>query len=230
MATGFGTFTDALGFGLLNDVLASFSDQNAYGRPNLFEVQIHPPGKPSSPAMGGHNIREISLRAESFQMPGRSVQTQIASAGAALGPQREYVTEPLFSEEISMTFQSTAGLDERKFFEQWQQLSYNKDTFAAGYYKEYVGTLDMYLLDRSNRKTFGLRLEECFPKSIAALELSAGPSSDITKTLVSWSFRKFEPLDAESKQSLGGSLVDTFTNTVERSLTKNIPAVVRKLL
>tara|TARA_Y100001938_G_scaffold135000_1_gene196114 strand:+ start:203 stop:895 length:693 start_codon:yes stop_codon:yes gene_type:complete len=230
MTTGFGTFTDALGFGLLNDVLASFSDQNAYGRPNLFEVQIHPPVKPSSPAMGGHNIREISLRAESFQMPGRSVQTQIASAGAITGPQREYVTEPLFAEEISMTFQATAGLDERKFFEQWQQLSYNKDTFAAGYYKEYVGTLDIYLLNQNNRKTFGLRVEECFPKSIAALELAAGPSTEITKTLVSWSFRKFEPLDAESKQSLGGTLVDTFTNTVERNLTKNIPAVVRKLL
>ena len=33
-----------------------------------------------------------------------------------------------------MTFQSTAGLDERKFFEQWQQLSYNVTTFDVGYY------------------------------------------------------------------------------------------------
>ena len=41
MATGLGTFADAVGFGLLNDVLASFGDQNAYGRPNQYEVQIH---------------------------------------------------------------------------------------------------------------------------------------------------------------------------------------------
>ena len=230
MTTGFGTFKDALGFGVLNDFLASLSDQNAYGRPNLFEVQIHPPTKPSSPAMGGHDIRSISLRAESFQLPGRSVQTQISSAGAILGPQREYVTEVTFAEEISMTFIATAGLDERKFFEQWQQLSFNKDTHAVGYYRDYVGTLDMYLLDRNNRKTFGIRLEECFPKSIAPLELSLGPSTEVTKTLVSWSFRKTEPLDAESQQSLGGTIVDTFTNTVERNLTRNLPAVVRKLL
>ena len=152
MATALGTFADALGFGLLNDVLASFNAQNAYGRPNLYEVQIHSP-RGASPAMGGHNVREISLRAESLQMPGRSLQTQIASAGAVTGPQREYVTEPLFADEISMTFQSTAGLDERKFFEQWQQLSYNVTTFDAGYYKDYVGTLDMYLLNQNNQKT-----------------------------------------------------------------------------
>ena len=56
------------------------------------------------------------------------------------------------------------------------------------------------------------------------------PTQEITKTTVAWTFRKFSPLDAESQQSLGGTLVDTFTNTVERSLTANIPAVVRKLL
>ena len=180
--------------------------------------------------MGGHNVQDISLRAESFQMPGRSVQTQIASAGAITGPQREYITEVLFAEEISMTFQATAGLDERKFFEQWQQLSYNVTTFDVGYYNDYVGTMDIFLLNQNNRKTFGLRVEECFPKSIGAVELAAGPSSDIVKTTVGWMFRKTTPLAAESQQSLGGTLVDTFTNTVERSLTRNIPAVVRKLL
>ena len=180
--------------------------------------------------MGGHNVQDISLRAESLQMPGRSVNTQIASDGAITGPQREYVTEVLFAEQINMTFQATAGLDERKFFEQWQQLSYNVTTFDAGYYNDYVGTMDIFLLNQNNRKTFGLRIEECFPKSLAALQLAAGPSQEITKTAVQWMFRKFEPLDAESKQNLSGTLVDTFTNTVERTLTRNIPAVVRKLL
>ena len=229
MASTLASFADAAAFGLMNDVLASFGDQNAYGRPNQYEVQIHPP-RGASPAMGGHDTRDISLRVESLQMPGRSLETQIASAGAITGPQREYVTQPLFADEISMTFQSTAGLDERKFFEQWQQLTYNVTTFDVGYYYDYVGTMDIYLLNQNNQKTYGMRIEECYPKSIAALELSAGPNQDITKTTVAWTFRKFSPLDAESQQSLGGTLVDTFTNTVERSLTANIPAVVRKLL
>ena len=51
-------------------------------------------------------MQDISLRAESLQMPGRSLNTQIASANI-YGPQREYVTEVLFAEEINMTFQAT---------------------------------------------------------------------------------------------------------------------------
>ena len=239
MATGLGKFADvplggssavdALAFGLLNDILASFHDKNAYGRPNQYEVQIHPP-RGASPAMGGHNVREFCLRAESLIMPGRSLSTQIASAGAITGPQREYVIEPLFAEEISMTFLSTGGLDERKFFEQWQQVSYNVTTFDAAYYNDYIGTIDIYLVNQNNQRTFGLRIEECFPKSIAALNLTAGPSTEITKTTVAWSFRKFSPLDTASQQKLGGSQVDAFTNTIERSLTRNLPAVLRKLL
>ena len=42
MATGIGSFTDALAFGALNDVLSLFHDENAYGRPNQYEVQILP--------------------------------------------------------------------------------------------------------------------------------------------------------------------------------------------
>ena len=203
MATGLGKFADALGFALLNDILSSFRGGNAYGRPNLYEVQIHPP-RGASPAMGGHDTRDISLRVESLQMPGRSLETQIASAGAITGPQREYVTQPLFADNVT--------------------------TFDVGYYDEYAGTMDIYLLDRNNKKTFGLKIEECYPKSIAALELAAGPSTEIIKTTVAWTFRKFSPLDAESQQSLGGTLIDTLTDTVERTLTRNASAVARKLL
>ena len=75
--------------------------------------------------------------------------------------------------------------------------SFNKDTYDVAYYNEYVGTMDIFVRYENNRKTFGLRIEECFPKSIAALELSAGPNTEIIKTSVEWMFRKFSPLDAD---------------------------------
>ena len=43
MVTSIGSFTDALAFGALNDVLSIFHEDNAYGRPNQYEVQILPP-------------------------------------------------------------------------------------------------------------------------------------------------------------------------------------------
>ena len=92
MATGIGSFTDALSFGALNDVLSLFHDQNAYGRPNQYEVQILPPfGK-----LPGHDFRAISLKAESVLMPGRTVNVQPKSADQLYGPVRELITGPLY--------------------------------------------------------------------------------------------------------------------------------------
>ena len=220
MATKLRTFKDGAAF-RLRDIVSAFRAQNSSGKPNQYEVQIFPPK--GATTMGGISNREVSLRAESLIMPGRSLETQIASAGAITGPQREYVTQPLFAEEISMIIQSTAGLDERKFFEQWQQLSYDVINFDAGYYNDYIGTLDIYLLNQNNEKTFGLKVEECYPKSIAGLNLAAGPTTEIRKTTVAWTFRKFSPLDAESQQT-GGELVEPSQDTVKRNSLNLTPA------
>ena len=228
MVAGLSSFGDALAFGALNDVLSMFHKSHSYGRPNQYEIQLHPP---ASPTLAGHNVRDISLKAESITLPGRGLQIQLASMGAIIGPQREFVTEPTYAEDINITFQATNGLDERKFFEDWQQLAFNPTTFDVGYYNNYIGTIDMYLLDMNDKKTYGLRINECYPKSVVGTELRYGPSSELIKTTAVITFRNWEPLAANNPtQGLAGKLVDTFTNTVEKSLTQNIPAVMRKLL
>ena len=226
MVTAIGSFVDALAFGALNDVLSSIHENNANGRPNQYEVQIlPPPGK-----LAGHNFRDISLAAESVLMPGRSVQTQPKSADQLYGPVRELVTGPTYADEVTMTIQSPNGLDERMMLEKWQELAFSNDTYDVAFYNEYVGTLNIHLLDMNNRKTFGLQLKECFPKTITGLNLAYGPSSEITKTNVAWSFREWTNLMLEGGgQTLGEKLVDTATDTVQRAITANVPSVIRKL-
>ena len=226
MVTAIGSFVDALAFGALNDVLSLFHEENAYGRPNQYEVQIlPPPGK-----LATHDFRSISLAAESVLMPGRSVNTQPKSADQLHGPTRELVTGPLYADEVTMTIQSPNGLDERMMLEKWQELAFSNDTYDVAYYNEYVGTLNIHLLDMNNRKTFGLQLIECFPKIITGLSLAYGPNTEITKTNVAWSFREWKNLMLDGGgQSLGEKLVDTATNTVERAITANVPSVLRKL-
>ena len=226
MVTAIGSFTDALAFGALNDVLSLFHEENAYGRPNQYEVQIlPPPGK-----LATHDFRSISLAAEAVLMPGRSVNTQPKSADQLYGPTRELVTGPLYADEVTMTIQSPNGLDERMMLEKWQELAFSNDTYDVAFYNEYVGTLNIHLLDMNNRKTFGLQLKECFPKTITGLNLAYGPSSEITKTNVAWSFREWTNLMLEGGgQTLGEKLVDTATDTVQRAITANVPSVIRKL-
>ena len=226
MATGIGSFTDALAFGALNDVLSFFHDENAYGRPNQYEVQILPPGG----KLAGHDFRAISLKAEAVLMPGRSVNTQPKSADQMYGPTRDLITGPLYADDVTMTIQSTTGLDERMMLEQWQELAFNKDTYDVAYYNEYVGTLNIHLLDMNDRKTFGLQLRECFPKTITGVNLAYGPNTEITKTNVAWSFREFVNLSLDGAgPGLAEKLVDTATQTVERAITANVPSVLRRL-
>ena len=226
MATGIGSFTDALAFGALNDVLSLFHDENAYGRPNQYEVQILPPGG----KLAGHDFRAISLKAEAVLMPGRSVNTQPKSADQMYGPTRDLITGPLYADAVTMTIQSTTGLDERMMLEQWQELAFNKDTYDVAYYNEYVGTLNIHLLDMNDRKTFGLQLRECFPKTITGVNLAYGPNTEITKTNVAWSFREFVNLSLDGAgPGLAEKLVDTATQTVERAITANVPSVLRRL-
>ena len=226
MATGIGSFTDALAFGALNDVLSLFHDENAYGRPNQYEVQILPPGG----KLAGHDFRAISLKAEAVLMPGRSVNTQPKTADQMYGPTRDLITGPLYADDVTMTIQSTTGLDERMMLEQWQELAFNKDTYDVAYYNEYVGTLNIHLLDMNDRKTFGLQLRECFPKTITGVNLAYGPNTEITKTTVAWSFREFVNLSLDGAgPGLAEKLVDTATQTVERAITANVPSVLRRL-
>lgn len=242
MAVDVGNFVDNLALTSLNEVIALFHDDFAYGRPNLYEVVIGlPQGVPlNANALGifssslpddAFPVKDIQARAESIIMPGRSMNIQLNSGGAQYGPQRELVTEPLYADEISMTIQGTAGHDERLFLEAWQKLSYNDMSFNTGYYKNYIGQLDIYLLDQNERRTYGIRLRECFPKTIAPMDLGYGPKEEIRKTLVTWTFRDWINLAVETGdgKGLGERLVDNFQDQVVKSINNAIPAVVRRL-
>ena len=114
--------------------------------------------------------------------------------------------------------------------EKWQELSFSNNTYDVAYYNEYVGTLNIHLFDKNDRKTFGLQLKECFPKTITGVNLAYGPNTEIIKTNVAWTFREWTNLMLESQsKSLAEKLTDTVTNTVERAITANVPSVLRKL-
>ena len=39
-------------------------------------------------------------------------------------------------------------------------------TWSLGYYDNYVGSIDIYQLDEQDNRRYGVKLVECFPKSI----------------------------------------------------------------
>ena len=165
--------------------------QHSYAAPNRFEVRI------TTPAGIGlaETARRISLRCETINLPGRNLTT--SPDNLTYGPTREVVDGITYAEDITITFNASSGLEERIFFEKWQELAFDRKTWNLGYYEDYIGEIDIYLLDRKNKKRYGIKLIEAFPKTIGPTQLSQAANNEIIKTTVSFAFRYWETLDIE---------------------------------
>ena len=120
---------------------------------------------------------------------------------------------------------------EKKFFETWQRLAYNPQTFAMGYYDDYVGTIQIFQLDQRGNRTYGCELIECFPNTIAAQALDSNQATTVTEVSVTFSYRWWRNLTDEASlpKPLLERLQGVLANQVERKLLSRIPKVLSRL-
>ena len=165
--------TAAFGDEALNEIISGFHSENGYAVPNRFEAIITTPPKmgartitnPSHGSERKSDVRSISLRCESVNLPGINLNTTTDSNIS--GPTREIVDGVTYAEDINMVFPASSGLEERIFFEEWQKQSFDESSWNVGYYNDYVSTVEIYLLDKKNRRRYGMKLIEAYPKEIA---------------------------------------------------------------
>ena len=232
-------FLEGAAFGVMNDILSGYNSKEGYAQPNRYEVLIFPPIQFSSGA--GENLsrgdirtypssdkRKISLRCESVTLPGRNLSS--TPDPNIHGPLREVVNNVNYADSVSMVFQASTDLRERVFFEKWQYAAFNPKTWNVGYYNDYVGSVFIYLLDKQDQRKYGLKLWECFPKSIAQTELSYASNNEIIKLTVDMNFRYWTTLDiTQETPSLNDRIGQTITDVVQRNITRAIPSVLRNL-
>ena len=217
-------FLEPQGTNNLAKAIASLRGKDSYAVPNRFDVLILPP------VIGRRfKAQEVSLRCESILLPGRNLNT--GTDGMPYGPTREIVDGVTYAEDISMTFVSSAGLEERVFFEEWQELAFNKKTWNVGYYDDYVSTIEIYMLNRQDQRRFGIKLIEAFPKTISGTDLSQATNNEIIKTSVSFSFRYWETLDFEriSTPTQSEKIFQAEAKPMTRNLPQNVPATFGSL-
>ena len=142
-----------------------------------------------------------------------------------------FIDSEIVTPEDSSTFVrlSYNGRQERVMFEKWQYAAFNQQTFNMGYYNDYVGQVDIYLLNRQMQRTYGLKLHEAFPSTLGDVTLSYD-STGIINWGISMNFRYCESLDINQKPpSLADRIGQTITNTVERNISRALPAVLNRL-
>jgi len=85
-------------------------------------------------------------------------------------------------------------------------------------------------MDEQNNKRYGIKLVECFPKSIGAQQLSYAGAGYMT-VAITFSYRYWKNLTDEANlpKPLLDRIAERAVNTVTRRITSQIPSVLRRL-
>jgi len=74
---------------------------------------------------------------------------------------------------LNITFYSDAKLELRKAFVSWiEKKIVNLNTWTFGYYRAYVGTIEIEVLNQELQPIYKVKVEEAFPKTISETSLS----------------------------------------------------------
>ena len=236
-----GGLVDAVAYGALDEILGLGRSDDGIAKPSRYEVTLFPPSgqqgsrgqsnnifsKIMGEILGDGTVRATGLKCEGIELPGRTIDTTPDTN--IYGPERNIATGYTFA-DITGTFQLSSDLKEKKYFETWQRLCYNPQTFAMGYYDDYIGSLDIHTMDEQNKKRYGVKLVECFPKSIGAQQLSYAGTGYLT-CAVTFSYRYWKNLtdEADLPKPLLDRIAERAVNTVTRRITSQIPSVLRRL-
>ena len=143
---------------------------------------------------------QINIMCESISMPAHDLQSETIDH---FGPPRQMVTGHGFTGTIGATFYADKYLRERHFFEMWQKMAVNMVTHKAGYYDDYVGTIQILQLGSLDGEgdrdvpTYGIEAIECYPETVSAIEYNYGTVNQITRVTVGFQYKQWHNLSTD---------------------------------
>ena len=232
-----GSLVESAAYAALDEIFAEFRSDDGFARPTRYEVFFFPPVSRSqtnifAQVMGqtvaDQTARKTALRCESFEFPGRNLDS--APDTNIYGPVREIVQGYSYG-DVTAVFQCSSDMKEKRFFETWQRLAYNPQTWSMQYYNDYTGSIKIFQLDETDRQRYGVELVECFPKTIAAQPIAYASVNEIQKVSVTFAYRYWKDLndEADLPKPLTQRVAEAVLNTVESNIVSQIPKVLRKL-
>ena len=230
-----GRFLEGGAYAILNEAIAELHSDDGMARPNRYEVLLTPP-KGAETIMSqimreftnDGTVRKTGLRCSSISFPGRTIDT--APDNNIFGPPRNIAQGYTYG-DLQASFQCSSDMKEKKVFETWQRLAYNPQSWTMGYYDDYTGSIDIVQLDEKDKKRYGVRIVECFPRDVAAQQLSYDTNNTIGTIDITFAYRYWKALDDEADlpKPFGERARETIGNVIERKITAAIPNVLSRL-
>ena len=140
--------------------------------PNKFEVIFRSiPGHSQS-----GDLNQMNLMCDQASLAGRDVQ---AILDLQYGIRRQVVYNAPAYTPLSLSWLCTDTMDEKRILDEWNDKCVSvAGGFNVEYYNNYIGELDIYVLDRSGKeRTYHMHYHEVYPKTVTAVELNHGTTN-----------------------------------------------------
>tara|TARA_B100001939_G_scaffold115234_2_gene99728 strand:- start:23836 stop:24555 length:720 start_codon:yes stop_codon:yes gene_type:complete len=155
----------------IDDFKSQASRAGGFSAQNLFKVTL--PRIAGAP-LGGSNPRELNMLCRAMNIPGRQVQSTEKTIGTVV----KKVANGYVTDDVSLTFYAMNDYGVRQYFEAWQSLAHDQDTYTIGYYKEYTYPVTLQALKKGT--SFPIKKRQIFdagkiPSSIRGRLPRLGP-------------------------------------------------------
>ena len=208
---------------VMGRVLAAANEAEGFARNNKFYVEFNPPNALAKTVFNRFgtrynpdDIEEVNEEEQGFTSlntmrdyhltHGRSVQmfcNKITIPDRKMtmttvkhnGPSRKFVTDYEYA-DVTGTFYADKYLRQRQYFELWQKCAFSDLTYNFNYYKDYIGTMNIFALGSSPQKqerddlTYAVGFTEVYPSSIGDISMDYS-DGEITTFDVTFSYRKW---------------------------------------
>ena len=118
----------------INELKGLISAKKGVARSNVFKVEL--------PSLPGASMEEVNLLCRDVQLPGR----QMLSHDRMVGIKKETVIYGFEKTDVTMSFLVLNDYGIKKYFDAWQKLAVDFETYEIGYFNEYTRNIKIQQL------------------------------------------------------------------------------------
>lgn len=141
--------------------------------------------KNGQPTQYARTVGDIGFMCNQMSFPGRSFMT-VDSRHIGTPFKLPYTAQYT---DVNFTFNLSADMRERKYFEIWQQTMVNVHMNSMNFYKEYVMPVHLMQLDKQGKVTYQVTLVEAYPISIDDVNNSFASNNEVSQCTVTMAYR-----------------------------------------
>ena len=162
--------------------------------PNKFEVLFTK--IPSVALSNGATLEDLNLMCESVSIAGRTVQSLL---DRQYGRNREIAYNGPTYTPINLSFLCSKSFIEKRIFDQWNNMIVDiSKGYDIAYYKDYIGEMEVSVLDGHGEKTFTTKYREVWPKTVSAIEFNHSTQNAPVRMTVEMTYAYWESDDIVS--------------------------------